>query len=92
MNDPFAVPLELGAKVVGIFLVLPAQTLSAFGGVGGKLGSFLFFKIFPGTDRHKIVMDGLMRESRDGKSPKEQGVKKGWNNMNKSKSPQRRRG
>ena len=84
MDDPFAIPLEFGAKVVGVFLVLSPQTFPAFGGVGRKQGSLLFFKVFPGTDRHKIVMDGRLGESRDGKFSKEQGVKKRRTGGNKS--------
>ncbi|NBS50758.1 MAG: hypothetical protein EBS97_09205, partial [Verrucomicrobia bacterium] len=83
--DPFPVALELRTEIVGVFLVLTAQAFPAFGGVGSEKRALLLFKILPGTDRHKIVMDDRVGESRDGKLSDEQGVKKAWNEENKSR-------
>jgi hypothetical protein len=68
VDDPFAIPLKLRTEIVGVFLVLAAQAFPAFGGVGSQQGGFLLFKILPGTDRHEIVMDDRMGESREGVS------------------------
>jgi hypothetical protein len=66
MDDPLPVSLKFGAKVVGVFLVFSAQALLATRGVGGEGRGLLFFEIFTSPDRHEIVMDDRMGESRDG--------------------------
>jgi hypothetical protein len=76
MDDPFPVPLKFGPKIVGVFLVLPAKALLAARGIRGKERRLLLLEILTSPDRHKIVMDDRMGESRDGKILEEQGVKK----------------
>jgi len=76
VDDPFPIPLEFGAEIVGVFLVFPAQALLAPGGIGGETRGLLFFKILACPDRHEIVMNDREGESRDGKISEEQGVKK----------------
>jgi hypothetical protein len=83
VDNPFAVPLELRPEVVGVFGVPSAQAFPAFGGVGSEMGALLSLKILPSADRHEIVMDGGMGESREGKISEEQGVKRWRMSANK---------
>jgi hypothetical protein len=92
VDDPFAVPLEFGAEIVGALGMSPAEAFLAAAGVGSKERDLFLFKIFPGADRHGTVMNDGMGESRDGEFSEEQGVKKGWSKGNKFISRPRRRG
>ena len=83
MDDPFPIPLKFGAEIVGVFLVFPAKAFLTAGGVGGEERGLLLFKILPSADRHEIVMDDRLGESRDGKFSEEQGVKKRGTEGNK---------